>query len=63
MHIRGDSVYTFSSINKEEYHKLFDFLKSNKINVNSTGKMDANKIQLGDDIDHNIEKVTLGFKE
>jgi len=57
IHTRGDSSYTFSSIEKEEYHKLFDFLKSKKINVKSTGKMDATSIQLGGDIDHNLEKV------
>lgn len=54
---RGDTVYTFSSIEKEEYSKLYDFLKSKKINVKSTGKMDASKIQLGEDIDHNLAKV------
>ena len=59
IHTRGDSSYTFSSIEKEEYHKLFDFLKSKKINVKSTGKMDATSIQLGGDIDHNLEKVTI----
>jgi len=57
IHTRGDSVYTFSNIDKEEYHKMFDFLKSKKINVKSTGKMDASKIQLGTDIDHNLAKV------
>jgi structure-specific recognition protein 1 len=57
VHTRGDSAYIFSSIEKEEYHKLFDFLKSKKIKVNSTGKMDATSIKLGGDIDHNLEKV------
>lgn len=37
---------------------MFDFLKSKNINVKSTGKMDgSSKIQLGDDIDHNLAKV------
>ncbi len=57
MNTRGDTVYTFSSIEKEEYSKLYDFLKSKKINVKSTGKMDASKIQLDEDIDHNLAKV------
>ena len=50
-------MYTFSSIEKEEYSKMYDFLKSKKINVKSTGKMDASKISLGEDVDHNLEKV------
>jgi len=57
VHTRGDSTYIFSSIEKEEYHKMFDFLKGKKIKVNSTGKMDASSIKLGGDIDHNLEKV------
>jgi len=58
VHTRGDSTYTFSSIEKEEYGKMYDFVKSKKINVKSTGKIDAgNKIELGDDIDHNLAKV------
>ena len=61
VHTRGDSVYTFSSIEKEEYHLLFEFLKSKKINVKSTGKMDSSKIQLDDDIDHNLAKVRIDF--
>jgi len=54
---RGETTYTFSSIEKEEYSKMYDFLKSKKINVKSTGKMDASKINLGEDVDHNLEKV------
>ena len=57
VHTRGESSYTFSSIDKEEYGKMYDFLKAKKINVKSTGKMDASKIQLEDDIDHNLAKV------
>ena len=55
---RGETTYTFSSIEKEEYSKMYDFLKSKKINVKSTGKMDASKINLGEDVDHNLEKVS-----
>jgi len=55
---RGDTTYTFSSIEKEEYGKIYDFLKGKKINVKSTGKMDASSsIKLADDIDHNLAKV------
>ena len=55
---RGDTTYTFSSIEKEEYGKVYDFLKGKKINVKSTGKMDASSsIKLADDIDHNLAKV------
>lgn len=55
---RGDSVYTFSSIEKDEYSRLFEFLKSKKITVKSTGKMDATKLDLSqDNIDHHAELV------
>ena len=32
---RGDTVYTFSSIEKEEYSRLYDFFKAKKIAVKS----------------------------
>ena len=32
---RGDTVYTFSSIEKDEYGRLYEFLKSKKIAVKS----------------------------
>jgi len=55
---RGDSIYTFSSIEKDEYGRLYEFLKSKKINVKSTGKMDASKLDLSsDNIDHYAETV------
>ena len=44
MNIRGDAVYTFSSIEKDKYNRLYDFLKSKKIAVKSVGKMDASKL-------------------
>jgi len=50
---RGETVYTFSSIEKDEYTRLYEFLKSKKITVKTTGKMDASKIDLtSDNIDH-----------
>lgn len=55
---RGESVYTFSSIEKDEYSRLYEFLKSKKITVKSTGNMDASKIDLSaDNIDHHAELV------
>ena len=30
---RGDTVYTFSSIEKDEYSRLYDFFKAKKIAV------------------------------
>ena len=58
VHTRGDTVYTFSSIEKDEYHRLYDFLKNKKLNVKSTGKMDSSKLDLsGDNIDHFAETV------
>ena len=58
VHTRGDTVYTFSSIEKDEYHRLYDFLKNKKLNVKSTGKMDSSKLDLSaDNIDHFAETV------
>ena len=55
---RGDTVYTFSSIEKDEYTRLYEFLKGKKIAVKSVGKMDASKIDLSsDNIDHHAELV------
>merc|ERR1740123_2045958 len=55
---RGDTVYTFSSIEKDEYGRLYEFLKSKKIAVKSVGKMDASKLDLSkDDVDHHAELV------
>ena len=33
-------MYTFSSIEKDEYHRIYDFLNNKQVNVKSTGKMD-----------------------
>jgi len=55
---RGDTVYTFSSIEKDEYTRLYEFLKSKKLNVKSVGKMDPSKLDLStDNIDHHAELV------
>jgi len=39
--LKSGNVYTFSSIEKEEYGKLYDFISSKKINVKNTGKNNA----------------------
>jgi len=53
IHTRGETVYTFSSIEKDEYHSMYDFLKSKKLNVKSTGKMDSSKLDLSEaNVDH-----------
>lgn len=36
--LKTGPVYTFSSIEKEEYGKLFDFISSKKLHVKNTGK-------------------------
>ena len=33
VHSRGGMVYTFSSIEKEEYGRLYEFVKNKKIHV------------------------------
>ena len=47
---RGDTVDTFSSFEKDEYSRLYEFLKSKK--------MEASKLDLSkDDVDHHAELV------
>lgn len=36
--LKSGAVHTFSSIEKEEYGKLFDFITSKKLNVKNRGK-------------------------
>lgn len=36
--LKSATVHTFSSIEKEEYGKLFDFITTKKIHVKNTGK-------------------------
>lgn len=36
--LKSGTVHTFSSIEKEEYSKLFDFISSKKLHVKNTGK-------------------------
>jgi len=60
VHSRSDMVYIFSSIEKDEYGRLFEFVKGKKITVKSTGKMDGSKLGASlksDDVDHRMEMV------
>ena len=55
-----DITYTFSSIEKGEYSRLYDYLKSKQIKVTTSGKMDGGSLQWDDkekEIDHHLEKV------
>ncbi|XP_026481775.1 LOW QUALITY PROTEIN: FACT complex subunit Ssrp1-like [Ctenocephalides felis] len=38
--LKSGTVHTFSSIEKEEYSKLFDFITSKKLHIKNTGKND-----------------------
>jgi structure-specific recognition protein 1 len=40
--LKSGTQHTFSSIEKEEYSKLYDFIVSKKITVKNTGKMTSN---------------------
>jgi structure-specific recognition protein 1 len=40
--LKSGTTHTFSSIEKEEYSKLYDFIVSKKITVKNTGKMTSN---------------------
>ena len=58
MNKRGNTVYTFSSIEKDKYGQLYEFLNSKKISVECVGKMEASKLDLSkDDVDHHAELV------
>lgn len=37
--LKSGAVHTFSSIEKEEYSKLFDYISSKKLHIKNTGKM------------------------
>jgi structure-specific recognition protein 1 len=56
-----DIIYTFSSIEKGEYSRLYDYLKSKQIKVTTTGKLDGGGTLQWDDkekeIDHHLERV------
>merc|ERR1712080_790520 len=60
---KHDVNYTFSSIEKGEYSKLYDYFKSKKVKVTVAGsKMEGGSIKWDDHvedkgIDHHLEKV------
>ena len=51
------SSYTFSSIEKDEYTKLYEYLKSKKVSVRTAGKGSGAKGLSFVDVDHHLEKV------
>ena len=55
----NDIAYTFSSIEKNEYGKLYDFLKGKKVTVKTSGKGDGGTLNWDDDykVDHHLEGV------
>jgi len=54
---RNDISYTFSSIEKDEYTKLYEYLKSKKVSVRTAGKGSGAKGLSFVDVDHHLEKV------
>ena len=54
-----DISYTFSSIEKNEYEKIYQFLKNKKVNVKSAGKGKGGTLTWDDDdkVDHYLEGV------
>ena len=54
---RNDISYTFSSIEKDEYTKLYEYLKSKKVSVRTAGKGSGAKGLSFDDVDHHLEKI------
>ena len=61
----SDVSYTFSSIEKGEYSRLYDYLKDKKVNVKTSGGK-AGKSGLNFDeavVDHHLEKVKADAQE
>ncbi|CAH1974448.1 unnamed protein product [Acanthoscelides obtectus] len=66
--LKSGTVHTFSSIEKEEYAKLFDFITSKKLNIKNRGKNDKGyKEDFGDSDDEApdayLERVKAEAKE
>uniref|UniRef100_A0A0K2SX54 FACT complex subunit SSRP1 n=3 Tax=Lepeophtheirus salmonis TaxID=72036 RepID=A0A0K2SX54_LEPSM len=61
----NDIVYTFSSIEKGEYQKLYDYLKSKNLNLKVSGKTNKSGIDWGDDrkVDHHLHNVIASANE
>merc|ERR1712111_202403 len=62
---KNDISYTFSSIEKNEYGKLYEFMKSKKVNVKTSGKGDGGTLTWDDDnkVDHYLENVKRDAEE
>eukprot|EP00093_Oithona_nana_P006629 06629.XXX_36124_33230_1 [CDS] Oithona nana genome sequencing. len=62
---KNDISYTFSSIEKNEYGKLYEFMKSKKVNVKTSGKGDGGTLNWDDDnkVDHYLENVKRDAEE
>lgn len=62
MELKSGTVHTFSSIEKEEYAKLYDFINSKKLHIKNRGKND--KANYKDDFgDSDSEKVPDAYLE
>eukprot|EP00096_Caligus_rogercresseyi_P007817 TRINITY_DN2590_c0_g1_i2.p1 TRINITY_DN2590_c0_g1~~TRINITY_DN2590_c0_g1_i2.p1 ORF type:complete len:723 (+),score=269.36 TRINITY_DN2590_c0_g1_i2:105-2273(+) len=61
----NDIVYTFSSIEKGEYQKLYDYLKSKNLNLKVSGKTNKSGIDWTDDrkVDHHLHNVIASANE
>uniref|UniRef100_A0A6M2DTY7 FACT complex subunit SSRP1 n=1 Tax=Xenopsylla cheopis TaxID=163159 RepID=A0A6M2DTY7_XENCH len=59
--LKSGAVHTFSSIEKEEYSKLFDYISSKKLHIKNTGKMDKTsyKDDFGDSDNENAPDAYL----
>merc|ERR1712113_348706 len=62
---KNDISYTFSSIEKNEYGKLYEYLKSKKVSVKTSGKGDGGTLTWDDDkkVDHYLEGVKRDAEE
>merc|ERR1712223_2049501 len=63
---KNDISYTFSSIEKNEYQKLYDYFKSKKVNVKaqgSSGKSGTINWDEDDKVDHYLEGVKRDAEE
>uniref|UniRef100_V5GLI2 FACT complex subunit SSRP1 n=1 Tax=Anoplophora glabripennis TaxID=217634 RepID=V5GLI2_ANOGL len=55
--LKSGTVHTFSSIEKEEYAKLFDFITSKKLNIKNRGKND--KASYKDDFGNSDDEAAV----
>lgn len=57
--LKSGTQHTFSSIEKEEYAKLYDFIVSKKITVKNSGKMTSNYAEDFGDSDNDVPDAYL----